>query len=106
VKAGSRPGALAACDKTKTRKEDLMSYISGGRVLVRSRDDRLVAGVCSGLARYLGLDVSLARGLFVLVAIFTGGTAVVAYLIGWAVIPEEGRRGSIAEELVNKNRMN
>ncbi len=60
-----------------------------GKRLVRLRDDRMLAGVCSGLARYLNVDVTLVR---VLVAVFTvlgGGTLGLAYLIAWLVMPEE-----------------
>lgn len=57
--------------------------------LVRRRDDRMVAGVCSGVADYLGVDVTLVRVLTVLGAIFGLGTVVVAYVVGWILLPEE-----------------
>jgi phage shock protein C len=82
-----------------------MSNINGGKALVRRRDDRIVAGVCSGFADYLGMDVSLARVLVALITLFTVGTGILAYLVAWAVVPEEGQTSSIAEELINKNRM-
>ena len=55
--------------------------------LVRSMDDRMVAGVCAGLANYFNLDPSLVRLLFVLV-FFLGGSALLIYLILWIVMPE------------------
>jgi phage shock protein C len=58
------------------------------RALRRTRDPRVVAGVCGGLARYLGLDIVLVRIVFVVLAVF-GGSGVVLYLIGWIAIPEE-----------------
>lgn len=88
------------------RNDGVMSNINGGKVLVRRRDDRIVAGICSGLADYLGMDVNLVRVLVALVTLFTAGTGIVAYLVAWAVIPEEGQKTSIAEDLINKNRMN
>jgi phage shock protein C len=81
-----------------------MSNINGGKILVRRRDDRIIAGVCSGLADYLGMDVNLVRVLVALVTLFTVGTGIVAYLVAWAVIPEEGQRTSIAEDLINKSK--
>jgi phage shock protein PspC (stress-responsive transcriptional regulator) len=58
------------------------------RKLVRPADDRMLAGVCSGFARYFGIDPTLVRvGLALAVCI--GGTGVLAYLICWIVIPEE-----------------
>jgi phage shock protein C len=57
-------------------------------VLRRSRDDRVVAGVAGGLARYFGIDPVLLRIAFV-VLVFAGGSGILLYLIGWLVIPEE-----------------
>ena len=57
--------------------------------LVRRRDDRMIAGVCSGVADYLGVDVTLVRVLTVLGAIFGLGTVVVAYVVAWILLPEE-----------------
>ncbi len=82
-----------------------MSNMSGDRVLVRSRDNRIVAGVCAGVAGYLTMDVNLVRVLAAVLAIITGGIGgVLIYLVAWAVIPEDGQQRSIVEDLVNKNR--
>ena len=81
-----------------------MSNINDGKVLTRSRDNRIVAGVCAGLAEYLNVDVNLVRVVVALLTLFTVGTGILAYLIAWAVIPEEGQKSSIAEDLINKNR--
>jgi phage shock protein PspC (stress-responsive transcriptional regulator) len=83
-----------------------MSNINDGKVLVRRQDNRIVAGVCSGFADYLGMDVNLVRVLVALLTLFTAGTGILAYLLAWAVIPEEGHKTSIAEDLINKNRPN
>lgn len=81
-----------------------MSNTNGNKVLVRRRDDRIIAGVCAGFADYLGMDVNLVRVLVAVVSFFTIGGGVLGYLVAWAVIPEEGQKNSIAEDLVNKNR--
>ncbi len=57
--------------------------------LRRSRDDRMVAGICAGFGRYLNIDPVAARVLFVVLAVFSGGTALLAYAIAWLVMPEE-----------------
>ncbi len=57
--------------------------------LRRSRTDRMLAGVCGGFARYLGIDPVAARILYVLLTIVTGGALLVAYFIFWIVMPEE-----------------
>jgi phage shock protein PspC (stress-responsive transcriptional regulator) len=81
-----------------------MSNVNGSKMLVRTRDGRIVAGVCSGLGAYFGVDATLIRVILVLIAVFTGGLGVLAYLAAWIVIPEEGEKSSIAENMINKNR--
>jgi len=56
--------------------------------LYRSRKDRMIAGVCGGLASYIGIDPTLVRLLFVLGLFAVGGTFL-AYIIMMVVIPEE-----------------
>jgi phage shock protein C len=80
-----------------------MNSTDSTKVLVRSRKGRMVAGVCAGLAEYFGWDVTLVRVLVAVISVITGGTGVVAYLVAWAVIPEEGEQTSIAEDLISKN---
>jgi phage shock protein PspC (stress-responsive transcriptional regulator) len=70
------------------------------KVLVRSRKGRMVAGVCAGLADYFGMDVTLVRVIVAVIAVITGGVGVLAYLAAWAIIPDEGEKTSIADNLV------
>jgi phage shock protein C len=82
----------------------IMSDVNG-KTLQRTHEGRIVAGVCSGLGQYFGVDANIIRVAFVLVSIFTGGVlGVLAYLAAWVVVPEEGETTSIAENLVNKGR--
>lgn len=60
----------------------------------------MVAGVCAGAADYLGMDVTLARVIMAVIAVITGGAGVLAYLAAWAIIPEEGKQTSPAENLI------
>src|SRR5258708_19963065 len=73
---------------------------SGPKRLERKLKGRMLAGVCAGLAEYLGVDPTLGRGIFAVLAFF-GGTGGVAYLVAWAPIPEEGEPVSIPEEIIN-----
>jgi phage shock protein PspC (stress-responsive transcriptional regulator) len=58
--------------------------------LRRSRSDRMIGGVVAGLAHYFGLDVSLARVLYVLVSILSAAfPGVLVYIVMWILIPEE-----------------
>ena len=58
------------------------------RRLVRSRDDRIVAGVCAGVADYLGVDVTLVRVLTVVATVLGLGSVIVAYVVAWLLMPE------------------
>jgi phage shock protein C len=82
----------------------VMSNVNGSKTLVRTRDGRIVAGVCSGLGGYFGLDANLIRVIVAVITVFTGGFGALAYLAAWVVIPEEGEKSSIAENFVSKNR--
>lgn len=59
------------------------------RPLRRSRRQKVVAGVCGGLAEYFGLDVTVVRLMWLLGSVFLGAIVggVIAYLVCWAVIP-------------------
>jgi len=72
---------------------------AGPRPLSRPLDERMLGGVAAGLARYLGIDVTLVRIAFAVLAI-AGGAGVPIYLAGWLLIPEEGTRQSIAGDFI------
>ncbi len=55
--------------------------------LRRSRSDRMVAGVCAGLAEYFNVDPVLVRLVFVLLAL-AGGPGVLLYIVLWIIMPE------------------
>lgn len=56
--------------------------------LYRNTQDAMLAGVASGLAEYVGLDRTVVRVAFVLVAVFTLFIAsVIAYVVMWAIVP-------------------
>ena len=57
--------------------------------LRRSRQNRMIAGVCGGLAEWLGWDVTLVRVLYVVVSALSAAfPGILAYIILWAVMPE------------------
>lgn len=66
--------------------------------LTRSRDERMLAGVCGGLAEYLGMDTTLMRVLWVVATFISGGVTLIAYPIFWLVMPESGRLTSAADD--------
>ena len=58
------------------------------RRLVRRTDDRMVAGVCSGLADYFGVDPTIVRLAVVGGTVLGFGTLLVAYVLAWLLRPE------------------
>jgi phage shock protein PspC (stress-responsive transcriptional regulator)/two-component sensor histidine kinase len=71
---------------TRFRSEERALRLPRG--LVRSGDNRMVAGVAGGLGRYLGVDPTAVR-LALVVLTFTNGVGAVLYLAGWALLPDE-----------------
>ena len=52
--------------------------------------NRVIAGVCAGLAEWLGWDIALVRLLYLIISIFSAGfPGVLAYIILWIIMPEE-----------------
>ena len=64
-----------------------MSKSNGSKQLVRTFDGRVVAGVCSGIADYSGIDANVVRLGFV-IASFFGFIGVLAYLAAWVILPD------------------
>jgi phage shock protein C len=58
------------------------------RVVRRSRSERVLAGVCGGVGRYLGVDPVLLRIAFIILTL-ANGLGVIAYVVAWVAIPEE-----------------
>lgn len=67
------------------------------RELTRSRHCRMLAGVASGIAAYVGVDAVVIRIAFVVLTL-VGGLGIPLYLASWVLVPDEGSRQSIASE--------
>ena len=57
------------------------------RKLYRSQNQRMLAGVCGGLAEYFNVDATLIRVLFLILAVF-GGSGLVIYVVMWLIVPD------------------
>lgn len=62
--------------------------------LYRSRKDRMIAGVCGGLAEYFNIDPVIVRVIAVLLLLPGGMPGFVPYIILWIVVPENPRQAS------------
>ncbi|NTV24318.1 MAG: PspC domain-containing protein [Nanoarchaeota archaeon] len=56
--------------------------------LYRSRKERMLFGVCGGIAEYFNVDPTIVRLLWVLF-ILAGGTGILAYIIAAVIVPEK-----------------
>src|SRR6056297_157725 len=65
--------------------------------LYRSRDDRVLAGVCSGLGKYLEVDPVIIRLIWA-ATILLAGAGIFLYIIAWIIIPEEPLRTKTTQE--------
>jgi phage shock protein PspC (stress-responsive transcriptional regulator) len=62
------------------------------RPLRRSTSDYMIAGVCGGIAQWLGWDPTLVRVLYVLVSFFSAAfPGILAYVIAWLIVPTDDR---------------
>lgn len=60
--------------------------------LSRPREERKIAGVCAGFARYLGVDVTLVRLIAVVLAVCPPTCGLIAYLVAWIIMPNDPLR--------------
>lgn len=70
-------------EQTQTPENDIWR-----KPLRRSQSDRILAGVCGGIAKHLGCDAAVLR-LFTLLLIIFGGLSIWIYIILWLIIPAE-----------------
>jgi phage shock protein C len=78
--------------------------MNASKVLVRPRAGRMIAGVCAGLADYTGIDVTMMRVLVAALAVITGGAGLLAYLVAWALIPNETEDLRVPDDMVSSPR--
>jgi phage shock protein PspC (stress-responsive transcriptional regulator) len=88
---------------TATAKPEATNQIAP-QELRRPVEDRMLAGVAAGIARYLGADVTAVR-IILAVLVFVGGAGVPIYLAGWLLIPEEGAEQSIAGRFLQSRQL-
>ncbi|MAG07776.1 hypothetical protein CMI46_03085 [Candidatus Pacearchaeota archaeon] len=64
---------------------------SGGnqKRLYRSKKDRILGGVCGGIADYLDADPTIVRLLWAIITLVSVGFGLLAYLLAWIIIPEK-----------------
>lgn len=86
--SGTNSGAGNEDSTSKDNKTGMGSGAYSHRRLYRNPDDKMLGGVCSGLAAYLDWDVTLLRILFLVILICGWGTLIPIYIVCWLVVPE------------------
>ncbi len=79
------------------------THIPEPRLLQRSRSDRMVAGVAGGLARYFDIHPAVFRVGFVVLTLL-GGAGILIYAVAALVMPDEGKRDSVATAALRNRR--
>lgn len=62
------------------------------RRLMRSLADKKIAGVCSGMAKYMNVDVTIIRLIWITLIFVPPSVGVIAYIVAWIVMPVERLR--------------
>jgi phage shock protein PspC (stress-responsive transcriptional regulator) len=73
--------------------------------LYRSKNGRILGGVCAGLGEHLDVDPTVIRLIWAVITVISLGTGLLVYLIAWIIIPEEGPADAVlpAERSENQN---
>ncbi len=74
--------------------------MNNGRQLRRNTDDKIIAGVASGVAEFFDLDTSVVRVVWAVAALF--GVGIPLYLIMWLVVPGKGQDRAIVSDIVDQ----
>ena len=87
-------------------KHTAINYVKAGGKHMTSKyvrsNDKMIAGVCSLIAKETGIDVGLVRVITAVLAVVTSGIALIAYLIAWAVLPAEGQTTTFMDKAVGE----
>ncbi len=71
----------------------------GPRRLLRSADDKMIAGVASGIARHFAVEPAFVRLGFVALAMF-GGSGLLLYAVAWIIVPSDQNETDLEHEVV------
>jgi phage shock protein PspC (stress-responsive transcriptional regulator) len=74
-------------DKIPVKEVEEEMESNEAKKLYRVEKNKMIAGVCTGLERYFGLDVSLIRLILVAVTLFSGGIGIILYIVLWIILP-------------------
>lgn len=74
-------------EKNSSSKKQAKGETSSNKQLFRDSDNKFIAGVCSGLGHYLGIDAIWVRLFWIFLSFVTTGFGVIVYLLFWILVP-------------------
>jgi len=63
--------------------------------LYRSKNDRILGGVCAGLGEHLDVDPTVIQLIWAVVSVLSIGTGIIIYILAWIIIPEDETGGAV-----------
>jgi phage shock protein PspC (stress-responsive transcriptional regulator) len=63
--------------------------------LYRSKNNRILGGVCAGLGEHLDVDPTVIRLIWAVVSVLSIGTGIIIYILAWIIIPEDDTGGEV-----------
>ncbi len=101
------PDSQTTPDSQTVEEIMIMTNNTTKRMLFRSPSDKLLGGVCGGLAEFLGWNASVVRILWIALTLFTGGGGILAYIALWLLLPvgtvEDGIQRAATLPMSEKN---
>ena len=64
------------------------------KILYRSKNNRILGGVCAGLGEHLDVDPTVIRLIWAVVSVLSIGTGIIIYTLAWIIIPEDDTGGA------------
>ena len=89
VKGGPEPTTSFAGSKQNRQEEETISQRRTRRRLYRDSSDKMIGGVCSGIANYLNIDPTIVRILFAIVTFGGFGLGFLIYILLWIILPDK-----------------
>ena len=92
IELSDQANYCSACGKAtgNAPRPSSQSYSQGPeRPFSRPREDQKIAGVCAGWARHFGVDVTMVRIIWLLLAIWPPGVGILAYIVCWIAMPRD-----------------
>jgi phage shock protein C len=85
-----------------TQKRTSTDYSPVNKRLLRSNNNKVIAGVAGGIGEYFQIDPTIIRLLFIILAIF-GGSGLLIYIIFWLIMPTTGSKQNDVQSTIRSN---